>query len=101
MQVWLKPDVLERLDSYCNLYGVGRGRAIGHLLQGALPDPRWLPAGTALLESSGEGDATEPRSTGPGDAVSSTAVEPGTIPSFSLLRHNPTLSRCSSPVIAS
>ena len=56
MQVCLKPDVLEQLDAYSNLYGVRRGRAIGHLLQGALPDPRWLPAGTALLESSGERD---------------------------------------------
>ena len=89
MQVWLKPDVLERLDSYCNLYGVGRGRAIGHLLQGALPDPRWLPAGTALQESSGEGDATEPRSTGPGDAVSSTAVEPGNDPELFALAAKP------------
>ena len=89
MQVWLKPDVLERLDSYCNLYGVGRGRAIGHLLQGALPDPRWLPVGTALLESSGEGDATEPRSTGPGDAVSSTGVEPGNDPELFALAAQP------------
>ena len=40
VQVWLKPDVLKRLDAYCALYGIGRGRAIGHLLQGALPDPR-------------------------------------------------------------
>ena len=49
VQVWLKPDVLERLDAYCATYGVGRGRAIGHLLQGALPDPRWFPAGATLL----------------------------------------------------
>ena len=49
VQVWLKPDVLERLDAYCATYGVGRGRAIGHLLQGALPDPRWFPAGVTLL----------------------------------------------------
>ena len=50
VQVWLKPDVLERLDTYCAFYGVGRGRAIGHLLQGALPDPNWLPPVIDLLE---------------------------------------------------
>ena len=49
VQVWLKPDVLERLDTYCAFYGVGRGRAIGHLLQGALPDPNWLPPVIDLL----------------------------------------------------
>ena len=51
VQVWLKPDVLERLDTYCAFYGVGRGRAIGHLLQGALPDPNWLPPVIDLLEA--------------------------------------------------
>lgn len=51
VKVWLKPDVLKRLDAYCTLYGIGRGRAIGHLLQGALPDPQWLPAGVSLLHS--------------------------------------------------
>ena len=50
VQVWLKPDVLQRLDTYCAFYGVGRGRAIGHLLQGALPDPNWLPPVIDLLE---------------------------------------------------
>ena len=50
VQVWLKPDVLERLDTYCAFYGVGRGRAIGHLLQGALPDPKWLPPVIDLLD---------------------------------------------------
>ena len=54
VQVWLKPDVLERLDAYCSLYGIGRGRAIGHLLQGALPDPRWLPAGITLLNQASD-----------------------------------------------
>lgn len=54
VQVWLKPDVLARLDAYCSLYGIGRGRAIGHLLQGALPDPRWMPAGATLLNQSSE-----------------------------------------------
>ena len=49
VQVWLKPDILERLDTYCAFYGVGRGRAIGHLLKGALPDPRWVPASTPLV----------------------------------------------------
>ena len=53
VQVWLKPDVLERLDTYCAFYGVGRGRAIGHLLQGALPDPNWLPPVLDLLEEAG------------------------------------------------
>ena len=51
VQVWLKPYVLERLDTYCAFYGVGRGRAIGHLLQGALPDPNWLPPVIDLLEA--------------------------------------------------
>ena len=57
MQVWLKPDVLDRLDAYCAFYGVGRGRAIGHLLKGALPDPSWIPASAGFLEqpTSGEG----------------------------------------------
>ena len=50
MQVWLKPDVLQRLDAYCAMYGIGRGRAIGHLLKGALPDPNWVPHDVALLE---------------------------------------------------
>ena len=61
MQVWLKPDVLQRLDHYCAMYGIGRGRAIGHLLKGALPDPSWVSAVESLLdhadrasESSGE-----------------------------------------------
>lgn len=58
VQVWLKPDVLERLDTYCAFYGVGRGRAIGHLLQGALPDPNWLPPVIDLLEE------TEPEAAG-------------------------------------
>ena len=49
MQVWLKPDVLQRLDAYCAFYGIGRGRAIGHLLKGALPDPSWLPTSPELL----------------------------------------------------
>ena len=52
--MWLKPDVLQRLDAYCALYGVGRGRAIGHLLKGALPDPNWLPTSSHLLD----GDAS-------------------------------------------
>ena len=79
VQVWLKPDVLKRLDAYFNLYGVGRGRAIGHLLQGACRPP--LVAGwDSVAGVFREGDATEPRSTGPGDAVSSTAVEPGNDP---------------------
>ena len=36
------------------MYGIGRGRAIGHLLKGALPDPSWVPNDLALL---GHGDA--------------------------------------------
>ena len=57
MQVWLKPDILDRLDAYCAFYGVGRGRAIGHLLKGALPDPSWIPASAGFLEDAiaGEG----------------------------------------------
>ena len=89
VQVWLKPDVLERLDAYCNLYGVGRGRAIGHLLQGALPDPRWLPAGTVLMDPPEQGDAAEPRLTGTGDVASSTAVEPGNDPELFALAAKP------------
>ena len=50
VQVWLKPDVLKRLDAYCAFYGVGRGRAIGHLLQGALPDPSWHPQLKHLID---------------------------------------------------
>ena len=45
----MKPDVLERLDTYCAHYGIGRGRAIGHLLKGALPDPSWLPPSVSLV----------------------------------------------------
>ena len=48
--MWLKPDVLQRLDAYCAMYGVGRGRAIGHLLKGALPDPNWLPTSSHALD---------------------------------------------------
>ncbi|QNJ16488.1 hypothetical protein SynA1840_00942 [Synechococcus sp. A18-40] len=36
-------------------YGVGRGRAIGHLLQGALPDPSWLPQRPVFLEEPSDG----------------------------------------------
>ena len=53
--MWLKPDVIERLDAYCLFYGVGRGRAIGHLLQGALPDPSWLPQRPSFLEEPADG----------------------------------------------
>ena len=69
VQVWLKPDVLERLDAYCALYGIGRGRAIGHLLQGALPDPRWMPAGTTLLNQASD---AEPEKAGPAEATATT-----------------------------
>ena len=41
--------MLERLDAYCANYGIGRGRAIGHLLKGALPDPSWLPPSVSVL----------------------------------------------------
>ena len=74
VQVWLKPDVLERLDAYCALYGIGRGRAIGHLLQGALPDPRWMPAGTTLLNQSSE---VEPEKAG---ATEATATSHSAVP---------------------
>jgi hypothetical protein len=47
--------VLERLDAYCLFYGVGRGRAISHLLQGALPDPSWLPQRPVFLEEPSDG----------------------------------------------
>ena len=69
VQVWLKPDVLERLDAYCALYGIGRGRAIGHLLQGALPDPRWMPAGTTLLNQASD---AEPEKAGTTEATAKT-----------------------------
>ena len=59
MQVWLKPDVLDRLDAYCAFYGVGRGRAIGHLLKGALPDPSWIPASAGFLEDAIAGEALD------------------------------------------
>ena len=65
MQVWLKPDVLERLDAYCAIYGIGRGRAIGHLLKGALPDPSWLPSSVSVLPHDDRGKET------PKDSVSS------------------------------
>ena len=38
------------------MYGIGRGRAIGHLLKGALPDPNWLPASAALISSQEQQD---------------------------------------------
>jgi hypothetical protein len=60
VQVWLKPDVLQRLDAYCAFYGVGRGRAIGHLLQGALPDPNWHPQLKHLIDDEGSSTASEP-----------------------------------------
>ena len=42
------------------MYGIGRGKAIGHLLKGALPDPSWVPNDLALP---GHGD-TESAVTG-------------------------------------
>ena len=45
--------MLQRLDAYCAFYGIGRGRAIGHLLKGALPDPNWLPTSPELLAANG------------------------------------------------
>jgi len=59
VQVWLKPDVLDRLDAYCTFYGVGRGRAIGHLLQGALPDPSWIPASAGFFEQANAGEGLD------------------------------------------
>ena len=59
MQVWLKPDVLQRLDAYCAFYGIGRGRAIGHLLKGALPDPSWLPTSPDLLAGNGSAGGSD------------------------------------------
>ena len=57
------------------MYGIGRGRAIGHLLQGALPDPRWLPSTTALIEESSSGhvagvDSSPAETVGPPQALS-------------------------------
>ena len=60
VQVWLKPDVLKRLDAYCAFYGVGRGRAIGHLLQGALPDPNWHPQLKHLIDDGVTTNPSEP-----------------------------------------
>ena len=75
VQVWLKPDVLARLDAYCSLYGIGRGRAIGHLLQGALPDPRWLPAGTTLLNQSSDSESEDAERTDAGTAAHGSALQ--------------------------
>lgn len=50
VQVWLKHDVFQQRDTYCAFFGVGGGRAIGHLLQGALPDPDSFPTVNDLLE---------------------------------------------------
>ena len=74
VQVWLKPDVLARLDAYCSLYGIGRGRAIGHLLQGALPDPRWLPAGTTLLNQASDSESEDAERTDAGTAAHGSAL---------------------------
>ena len=71
MQVWLKPDVLQRLDAYCTLYGIGRGRVIGHLLQGALPDPSWLPS-TANLLNDGSSNKSEGSDLSPSEAPGGT-----------------------------
>ena len=77
--MWLKPDVLERLDAYCLFYGVGRGRAIGHLLQGALPDPSWLPQRPVFLEETSDGteacSATSAESTPESDPSLPSAAE--------------------------
>ena len=61
------------------MYGVGRGRAIGHLLQGALPDPSWLPPVASLLsEDSGDGsDVGVAGAADPTDAWASEALDPG------------------------
>lgn len=40
--IYLQPAILERLDRYCATYRVGRGKAIGHLLLGALPPEEWM-----------------------------------------------------------
>jgi hypothetical protein len=55
--VYLQPGILERLDAYCKLYGVGRGKAIGHLLTGALPPEEWVrdEAGSAPVPPTNNG----------------------------------------------
>ena len=85
VQVWLKPDVLQRLDTYCAIYGIGRGRAIGHLLKGALPDPSWVPNDLALL---GHGDA-ESAEMGGIDALEECAGDPESDPELDQLRRQP------------
>ena len=79
VQVWLTPDVLQRLDTYCAFYGVGRGRAIGHLLQGALPDPNWLPPVIDLLE---EADPVPQGSNGPAQLLNESAGDRQPTPRF-------------------
>jgi hypothetical protein len=50
VQVFLQPDVLERLDTYCKARGIGRGKAISHLLDGVLPGSAPRPAGEPSAE---------------------------------------------------
>ncbi len=56
------------------MYGIGRGRAIGHLLKGALPDPSWLPSTATLINDSDEspasaGDSSSPKGVGGSQGV--------------------------------
>ena len=67
------------------MYGIGRGRAIGHLLKGALPDPSWIPNDLALL---GQGDAESAEIRGI-DHEEEWAGDPGSDPELDQLRRQP------------
>ena len=68
------------------MYGIGRGKAIGHLLKGALPDPSWVPHDLALP---GYGD-TESAVTGGIDVLEEEgAGDPASDPELEHLRRQP------------
>lgn len=77
IHIWLQPDVLERLDRYCRLYKVGRGKAIGHLLQGALPPEEWMDDQLPAVQQVSAPEPTAPAAgNGPTDSDQPVRPEP-------------------------
>ena len=68
------------------MYGIGRGRAIGHLLKGALPDPSWVPHDVALP---GHGDAESAATGGMDLEFEESADDSGSDPELDQLRRQP------------
>ena len=68
------------------MYGIGRGKAIGHLLKGALPDPSWVPHGFSLL---GNGDAETSVTVGMDLRDEECAGAPASDPELEHLRRQP------------